>query len=581
MGVRFFTLHPALQPPSSSQASILRQQQHHKMPRHSSKYASAYDNDDISTLSSNTIGTFNIYSRRFRSKIFHEDVFSIHSLGIKSTSLKYITAVSIAVLTTIYMTFSDSFLKLSAYELSRSLDISQGYSDYTTLQNPQDVDSSVDRRADEIASYYASHPSEYNKRCDNIMIYMPNSFAFHGHGSQMNTYLMAVLVSTYLDRPLLLLEPEGVWNKYEGGSQFGCPTDVSLDEIPTGFSRLIDHPIWLHNGCSIPKCHDYGVWSQMTTKFNPRGHFCKDPTTSREVNAIVARGSPLRGYMREISNEMMSNKNPEGSLRWAMNLGASREEAQRFVEMKSGKDKWDYVVSLMVNSGVLRLQPWIAKDVQHFLQNVDLPIDSVFDAIHVRRGDKLESESRGPVVDYWVQRGYTEQNMPLNFIPFSYYLAQWTEESCQHHDGIMEHHVYVATDDPIVVKQEIDRLIAEDKSTSSQALGNWAPTLLYNGCHQFMFHFNPTQEKSFHLGGDGEKYPIEGDNCSARYHRNIASMADFMMLARSRTFVGEYNSNWGKLLRVMRMRLTDVEPFSTLLDTRIAWGRDGVAGPGL
>lgn len=319
----------------------------------------------------------------------------------------------------------------------------------------------------------------------------------------------------------------------------------------------------------------------MSTNFNPEGHSCKDPTTAREINTIVARGSPLRGFMRELSNKMMSNNNPEGSHRWAMNLGASREEAQRFVEMRRGKDKWDYVMSLMVKSGILKLQPWIARDVQNFLRDVDLPLDSVFDAIHVRRGDKLESESRGPVVNYWVQRGYTEQNMPLDYIPFSHYLTPWKEEECQLHNGMIEHHVFVATDDPIVVKQEIDRLIAEDSSASSQALANWAPTLLYNGCHKFTFHFNPTRDKSFHLGGNGEQNPIDDDNCSARYQRNIASMADFMMLARSRTFVGEYNSNWGRLVRITRMRLTDVEPFSTLLDTRIAWGRDSVGGPGL
>ncbi|KAL7453914.1 hypothetical protein ACHAWC_005553 [Mediolabrus comicus] len=40
-----------------------------------------------------------------------------------------------------------------------------------------------------------------------------------------------------------------------------------------------------------------------------------------------------------------------------------------------------------------------------------------------------------------------------------------------------------------------------------------------------------------------------------RYHRNIASVADMLILGKARTFVGEYNSNWGRLIRTMRVRL--------------------------
>lgn len=501
--------------------------------------------------------------------------------------LVFIVAVFVSrsdpVLSTGYTGSYSSFSSSSSYQQSK--DFHESYTPYLTLQNPTDVDASVERRADEIAAYYSTHLSEYNARCDNIMIYMPDAFAFHGHGSQLNTYLMAVLVSTYLDRPLLLLEPEGEWNKYEGGSQFGCPDDyLSNTNMSNGLSRLIDHPTWLHSGCSIPKCHEYRVWNQLSSKFNANGLSCIDASSGREVNTIVARGSPIRGYMREMNNEMMSNNNPEISLRWAMNLGASREEAQRFVRMRRANDKWDYVIGLMVKSGVLRLQPWIARDVQQFLQNVALPLDSVFDAIHVRRGDKLESESRGPVVDYWTKRGYTEKTMPLDFIPFSHYLTKTNNEcpfDANGEIGIIEHRVYVATDDPMVVKQEIDKLIADDRSSNAESTKDGVPTLIYNGCHQFKFYFNPTQDNSLHLGGDGERTPIDGDNCAARYHRNIASMVDFMMLARSQTFIGEYNSNWGRLLRVVRMRLTDFEPFSALLDIRVAWGRDTVSGPGL
>lgn len=563
------------------------------MPR--SPYSN-YNDDDISTLSSNTLESFRIYSRhRYKAASIGDGSLNF----ARRQSTKYFVLASLGFLAAVFLSVNDTLLttgfinsQRSASELSRSLDTSDSFAAYSTLQHQDAIDVNVERRANEIANYYKNHQSEYNARCDNIMIYMPDAFAFHGHGSQINTYLMAVLVSAYLDRPLLLLEPEGEWNKYEGGSQFGCPDDITLEnnyhiDMPGGLSRLIDHPVWLHNGCDIPTCHDYGVWNQMSTKFNIEGSSCLDPASGRDVNAIVVRGSPLRGYMRQMSNEMMNNSNPDVNSRWAMNLGATREEAQRFVEMRKAKDKWDYVIGVMVKSGILRLQPWIARDVQRFLQKMKFPIDQTFDAIHVRRGDKLESESRGSVVDYWVRRGYTEKNMPLNFIPFNHYLGQFTKDECsfntQGNIGTIEHRIFVATDDPVVVQSEIDKLIAENRPTNTHTgqATSQSPTLLFSGCHQLTFYFNPTQETFFHLGGIGEKIPINDDNCSARYHRNIASIADLFMLARSRTFVGEYNSNWGRVLRVLRTRLTNVDPFSMLLDTRIAWGRDTIAGPGL
>ena len=461
------------------------------------------------------------------------------------------------------------------------------YEAYITLQRPEEIDGKVKKRALEITSYYSNHPSEVNARCDNIMIYMPDAFAFHGHGSQINTYLMTVLVATYLNRPLVLLEPDGAWNKYDGGSQFGCPDVEDVDMLPKGLSRLIDHPVWLHNGCTVPDSHDYGVYNQMSSNFNADGTIAHDNASGRDVNVIVARGSPVRGFFRQISHEMMSNSNPDLSKRWAVNLGASQEEAARFIQMENAGQKWDYVLGLMVKSGILRLQPWIARDVQRFLRDVDLVQhpDMEFDAIHVRRGDKLIKESRGPVVQYWVSKGYTEETMPQNYIPFGHYLNQWGKEECSSNgNGLLEHHVYIATDDPDVVKREIANLIAERAANSDKAIQpqhTRSPILLFNDCHLLVFYFNPTQDKSFHIGGDGEQNPLDGDNCSARYNRNIAGMADLFVLARSQTFIGEFNSNWGKLLRVMRIRLTDHDPYSVVLDTRVAWGRDSFGGPGL
>jgi len=128
--------------------------------------------------------------------------------------------------------------------------------------------------------------------------------------------------------------------------------------------------------------------------------------------------------------------------------------------------------------------------------------------------------------------------------------------------------------------------------------------LLWNDCHELSFYFNPTDSSAFHLNGDGEKgfdkdkkNATEKDSCFARYHRNIASIADMIMLSKARTIIGEYNSNWGRLIRIVRVRLNDNYnhgrknskgkeineaggSFTQILDTRVAWGSAEEKPPG-
>lgn len=44
----------------------------------------------------------------------------------------------------------------------------------------------------------------------------------------------------------------------------------------------------------------------------------------------------------------------------------------------------------------------------------------------------------------------------------------------------------------------------------------------------------------------------------AGYDRNIHSIADLMILTKSNTFVGEFNSNWGRVVRIFRTQLNDM-----------------------
>ena len=193
----------------------------------------------------------------------------------------------------------------------------------------------------------------------------------------------------------------------------------------------------------------------------------------------------------------------------------------------------------MNKAGFMRLQPWIARDVEEFLQSFDLyqrigEKDEAYDAIHVRRGDKLIYEARSQVVRYWLTKGHRDKaNLPTDYIPFAHYLDQFKKAECPvNEQGEVERIkriVYVATDDPVVVKKEIANLPHHIDER----------TILWNNCHELSFYFNPTEETAFHLNGDGEGGFRDGsmDNCFYRYHRNIASVTDMMILAKARTVV--------------------------------------------
>ena len=540
-----------------------------------------------------------------------------------------------AILLSLDQTFSPINDELRRHLLSSS-DLLYTFKDSELFTNLQSsiIDTSIE--------YNAQNNDDTNK-CNRLFIYLPDSFAKHGHGSQINTYIMSITVATYLNRALILLEPpisEG--NQYAGGSQFGCPIDAfheamgvqtSLrgtsargddadvssstginaswsirDDFPLGFSRLVHHPAWLSHGCSVPTtCSDgkitmqYEDWVNLYRTGYQDAKFKEITCTNADgsqSNVVVTSGSRLRQYFRDHRVGMarrMIPGDPEKS-RWATNLGATPSEAAIFASIQDPRQIWDYVLGLMNKAGFLKFQPWIARDVGLFLKSFDMPLDQEYSAIHVRRGDKLAVEARPEVERYWKSQGYTDMNnLPTDYVPFAHYLSQWdSSDSCTTNDEgdleVMKHNVYIATDDPIVVRQEID------------ALANHidANTILWNDCHELTFYFNPTDSNAFHLNGDGEdgfdkdtkNGDSEKDSCFARYHRNIASIADMMILSKSRTFIGEYNSNWGRVIRTMRVRLNDNHDIKQAigeadrsivrtLDTRVAWGSAVEKPPGI
>lgn len=314
----------------------------------------------------------------------------------------------------------------------------------------------------------------------------------------------------------------------------------------------------------------------------------------RKTKVLVVGAGETREYFEGHFTKRMVQRPSMAAYSWAQRLGAQPHEAQAFAGLEDEKEIWDYISALVARSGMLRFQPWIARDVEEYVRQSDLPLTSSYDAIHVRRGDMLTKKDDDShtsfVKEYWesqdhqrplvaVVGAFFHQNAPTataphNYIPFSHYLSQFDEIECNTDEARI---VYVATDDPTEVQREIANLPKDED-------GN---TTVKDGCHKFKFMFHPVMQcgLTFHLDGGQDR-----SGCGCRYQRNIASIADMMIAAKSDTFVGEFNSNWGRLVRIFRMKLEVVNDDSdgdgshvAAVERRmgVAWGGEHPPPPGL
>ena len=145
-----------------------------------SRYSYDHD-DDISTLSSTTIG------RRYKQSNIQFDTTSSSEKSSRRQTIQYIIIGFLALLIVIFRA-SDLILATNVYNIPANYNSArtiaatgttnepprgghlEPYAAHITLQHPQDVDLTIEHRANEIASYYLNHPSEYNARCNNLMM---------------------------------------------------------------------------------------------------------------------------------------------------------------------------------------------------------------------------------------------------------------------------------------------------------------------------------------------------------------------------------------------------------------------------
>ena len=130
-----------------------------------------------------------------------------------------------------------------------------------------------------------------NDKCNRILLYLPAQAAGHGHGWQLLCYLMAASIAAFTNMAMVIMEPPSNQSRFDTGSQFGCPADafeegsndnnkkaVVKEGFPNGILRLIQHPHWSSQGCSVPPitfCNNrgYNEWYNLAEReIHPRPH---------------------------------------------------------------------------------------------------------------------------------------------------------------------------------------------------------------------------------------------------------------------------------------------------------------------
>ena len=258
------------------------------------------------------------------------------------------------------------------------------------------------------------------------------------------------------------------------------------------------------------------------------------------------------------------------------------------LEKVGERDIFDYATALMARGGIFRPRPWIARDAAKRITSIgvpETPSGRYYDVgIHVRRGDKLRSDARPLVEEYWnatVGGRSPDARKTPNYIPLKHYLSKL--DGCAVDEEKRVRQVYVATDDPAEVRREMSALV---NSTRRETGGGGAGLVSHGGC---LYNLTLAPDDASLDGGYhtnvGYKFrqpreAAEGE-CRTIYARTVAGAADLSLLATAGTFVGEYNSNWGRLVRHLRLRFDRGGAASVRVrDMAVAFGSDDPGVPG-
>ncbi|KAL3810581.1 hypothetical protein ACHAXA_002445, partial [Cyclostephanos tholiformis] len=269
-----------------------------------------------------------------------------------------------------------------------------------------------------------------------------------------------------------------------------------------GLNRLLQHPQWLSHGCPVPcsSSYDYSMWDDVRRR--GQGDVVVERVTCRNDNdrqAIVSVYGPndIYEHFQRMWTEEMSKLKSSDAYRWALRLGA-HGQARAFASLRDEGDIWNYVTSLMARSGIVRFTPWIAIDIKARIKLTDLPLNSPYTAI---------SAYRGGDDDGIVSAGSTTRR-PRDLLA---YFQQLESNGCNED---MVRPVYIATDDPGWIQDEIDRFLGVVK------------------CRGAKFILSSSVDE---LLDDAD---VGRTHCSRLHRAKISTISDLMILAKSETYFG-------------------------------------------
>ena len=440
--------------------------------------------------------------------------------------------------------------------------------------------------------------------------------------------VLASIVAVLTNSSLVLLEPQRNNTQWAelGGSPFGCPLsygDDACNGLPTGLSRIVSNPQELSNGCLAPclHSHSYADWYEVARRNTFRNKF---PAAScMEINGLNVSVTALgRNHLRDYfvfvlrprlfvgqkAQKMRINRE-RWIVSWSRRAGLSSNATDAFLQSKLDEySPLEYLKGLVTHLSVPRFQPWVVEDVNKYLSKAksrlslgDIPLvvsnlnetyRGRYDAIHVRRGDRvLQKSYMVALEEYYVERGFpkvevsaipeqdVKQRMkavsiyPTSYIPFECYWEMLIKQSCSPPEGSRPTRpVFIATDDVDTVQDEILNLT-----------GHGVVFEICSRAVDFVFTSNPNYAMHIHLGMQTQlqKNKMESSlsESHGQYLRTISALADLHLLCQSDVLIAEVHSYWGRLLTLLRTSFADGDAYTVTKEVRPAWGRDKIGPP--
>ena len=395
---------------------------------------------------------------------------------------------------------------------------------YETLIPPSEIDFSIQRRLLDTKE----------RDCDDILLYLPRSTSDYPVQSstpydtmtELNHYLLASLLATYMGKAMVVIERPSVnYTKWEDCLHNREDNGANHDSI--GLSHLIQHPKWLSRKCPVPcqQSYDHTKWNQVRQKHLQQVTCQND--NARQTSVFAVGSEDIDEYFEQDWKDQMLERPSPAAQEWALRLGATGKEAQMFGELTNAEHIWGYVSALMARSGVIRFQPWIASEVRELIKSSKLPLNCPYNAIYVHNDndDKRVQSSIEEEEEEGNEGGEsTEEDGVHETISLQSYLPLLNNAQCDN-DPDKTLHAYVATNDPGILSNML------------------SSTITTHDGQDISFLFSPAMQW---LDADVTT------NCQDNHRVIVALIADLMILSKSDTYIGGFDSKVGGLVHIFR-----------------------------